>query len=165
MTRVLAIDPSSTCTGWAVLDGLAARQLVQGGLITPDRKAPAPRRIEQILGDLDPLITEFHPDRMVVEVPSGKAGTGSRQGAKSSLTIYGMAAGAVWGWCLGRFPGRVIDVNERAWTAGAGSKQERALGVAALYRHQYKIDSDPKLDLADAIGLGRWYLQQDLKPE
>lgn len=191
--RVLSLDPSSTCTGWAVLEGLAREQLVTGGLIKPghrnaiDPAAPESkvpdlfawygepqlasiRRVVETLGDVGNLIADYEPDRIVVEVPSGKAGTGSKKGAKSSLTTYGMAAGAVWAYCLASAPGRAVAINERMWTArsagtsgasgASGGKQGRAYYHETVYPGIYRSELDPGLDLSDAIGLGRWYLMQ-----
>lgn len=181
--RILSLDPSSTCTGWAVLDDLSAAGLIDGGLIKPgsskyiDPGAPeadrpdlaawyatpelrSSRRMIATLNDIGPLLGEYQPDRVVVEVPSGKAGSGSKRGAKGSLTTYGMAAGAVWAYCLSRLPGKVAAVNERMWTIGQKNKQGRAYRHECLYPGKYRSELDKGLDLSDAIGLGRWYLTQ-----
>ena len=184
--RVLALDPSSTCTGWAVLDGLERDELIDGGLIKPsaskflDKAAPeakhddllkwysqgplaSSRRMIETLGDVLPLFDEYKPDRVAVEVPSGKAGTGSKWGAKGSLTTYGMAAGAVWAYCLAIQPGKTVAINERMWTVGQTSKQGRAYTHESLYPGRYRANIDPGGDLSDAIGIGRWYLRQRIE--
>ena len=162
MTRVLAIDPSSTCTGWAVLDGLNPADLIDGGLIRPDRGASSLLRIQETVDDVLHLLPEYQPDRLVIEIPSGKAGTGSKRGAKSALAIYGLAVGAVWQGCRAAFSGPVAAVDERTWIHA--SKERRALAIEAYYPGRYRMSTDKGLDLADAIGLGRWYLQQATTP-
>lgn len=181
--RILSIDPSTRCTGWAVLDGLAPCDLVDGGLIKPstskrvDKDSPehetpdlaswyaapelaAARRVIETLGDLSYLLDEFDPKRIVVEIPSGKAGSASKRGAKGSLTTYGMGAGAVWADLRARRPGQVVGITERMWTAGAGNKMKRARSVEYTYPGIYRAELDKGMDLADAIGLGRWYLNR-----
>lgn len=178
--RVLALDPSSTCTGYAVLEGLAPGGLLEGGLMRPgaskrvvgvsdeagvadvaawlgSRELAACRRVVETLCDLRELVERVKPDRVVIEVPSGKVGTGARRGASGSLTTYGMAAGAVWGLCRVMAPGRVVPITERMWTVDAGSKSARVAEVLAVYGGRYEAGADSGMDTADAIGLGRWY--------
>ena len=182
--RVLSLDPSSRCTGWAVLDGLEPDELVDGGLIKPSAsrttKAGSPehqaqdladwyagaelaaaRRILETLEDVAALVPEYQPDRVLVEIPSGKAGTGSKKGAKSSLAVYGLAAGAVWA-CLRSAGAKVVAITERQWTPGS-SKAGRGLTHEALYPGRYMTSVDAGLDLSDAIGMARWYFARSIE--
>ena len=101
--RVLALDPSTTCTGFAVLEGLSRDGLVDGGLIRPSASAracrlhepgwlgeyllredgglAAYRRVVDTIAEVEGLVAEFEPAVVVVEVTSGKVGTGARRGA------------------------------------------------------------------------------------
>lgn len=182
--RVLAIDPSSTCTGYALLRGLGPADLVEVGLIRPSdakaaqavaepsevvrawnscRELSALRRVLTVVADVEAVVAELAGDAavsVVVEIPSGLSGTGSRNGARGSLTTYGLAAGMVYQAARAVAPGRVYGVTERQWTAGAGSKEKRARGVVALYAGRYRVADDDGLDGADAIGLGRWWVRR-----
>lgn len=192
--RILALDPSSSCVGYAVLTGLEPAELIDGGLIKPSQakrvtadlppwlserlRAPSMRAVHgiyAITATIDELIAEHAPATIVVEVPSGKAGTGSRQQrAGGGLTTLGLAAGAVLERCRhaataidAHDPPAVVPVTERQWTSrrsgpGArGPKYQSQAAIAALYRGRYDPAADPGADLADAIALARWWLQRD----
>lgn len=182
--RLLALDPSSSCTGYAVLEGLLPADLVEGGLLKPSAskrvvgcsveagnaalsswmsrgELGAYRRVVETLEDVRGLVARVEPELVVVEVPSGKVGTGARRGAKGSLTTYGMAAGAVWSVCRELLP--TVPVTERVWTADAGSKAKRAALALSVYGRRYDAGQDPGGDTADAIGLGRWYWRRSLE--
>lgn len=176
--NVLAIDPSSRCTGYAVLTGLGRDDLVDAGRLRPSEAAAeidgpawwrvwmaqvplrAYRRMYSMIPDLRDLIVEHRPDWTVVEVPSGLAGSGSRHGAKASLTTYGAAAGLVLGAC-GWFAraDRVVPVTERMWIRNSiREKSARQRAVARLYVGRYRSLADGGADAADAIALARWWL-------
>jgi len=175
--KLLAVDPSSKCVGYAVMTGMEPGELVDGGCLTPsvDRGLlPAYpnwlgvqahlqgvelmhwRRIMSLGVELMRVIDEAKPDAIVIEIPSGKFGTGAKHGGRGSLTTYGLAAGMLSGICR-RHGVPVIPVTERQWTAGQGNKRKRQAVIAAYYR-RYVCNKDPGADVADAIGLGRWWL-------
>ena len=115
MCRILALDPSSSCIGYAVLTGMSPADLLDGGRIKPSqargvtadmpdwlaehwrmRELRAVHGIYSMAYEVETLIAAQDPDQIVVEVPSGKAGTGSRQQrAGGGLTTLGIAA--FWG--------------------------------------------------------------------
>lgn len=174
---VLAIDPSSRCCGYALLAGLEPGELLDAGRIVPSESTAglrptlpalaawlerpellAYRRIVSMLGDLAELVHEHRPAWVLVEMPSGRAGTGSRAGAKSSLSIYGAAAGVIFEALRHEAdPDRVLPVSERIWTAGQGDKGRRQQAIAGFYP-QYDAGRDPGGDVSDAVGLARWWL-------
>lgn len=171
---VLAIDPSSTCTGYALATGLDPAELIEAGRIqASDRRVDGKdavgdwlnrkelasmRRILSIIPDLDDVVNRYHPTQIVVETPSGKCGTGSKHGAKGSLTTYGMAAGVIvhacMRWCPWTFP-----VTERQWTSRSGGKESRQLAIKLLYPNQYDPKRDPGGDVSDAVSLLRWWIE------
>lgn len=177
---ILSLDPSSTCVGYAVLDGLEPNELCAGGLIVPSlaervlanlaetlqhylkrHELIAYRRILSLIPEVEALLDEYRPDVTVVEIPSGKFGTGAKHGARGSLTTYGLAVGMVIQACNAHaHSGVVVPVTERQWTAGLGDKQKRQRAIAAFYRHRYTLKSDAGGDLADAIGLGSWWFTE-----
>jgi Holliday junction resolvasome RuvABC endonuclease subunit len=178
--NILAIDPASQVTGYAVLAGLQPDELLDGGLIraseasglVSDHQAVCAvadhlrlpelkhyRRCRSIIVEVCRLIGEHEPALIAVEIPSGLVGTGARRGASGSLTTYGLAAGMILEACVsacGGDAGRVLPVTERQWTARLGSKRRRQQDIADRYGRRYPTDRDPGGDLADAIGLGRW---------
>lgn len=189
---ILAFDPASYVTGYAVLDwrrdaedaprfdgspllvsagrisvtgskrGMAAHvtQIERSWQLLHAVKPNANRRVAELEAYVMQVIDIFAPTAIVVEIPSGKAGAGSKKGAKSSLAVYGYAAGCVRGWAS-RAGVPVLPIDERTWTQAAGVKKEmRPLTVQGLYPHQYDPDDDDGADMADAILLGRWALQQ-----
>lgn len=173
---ILAFDPSSTCTGYAVLTGLARNQLIGAGrffseykknelpilppwlsthLMQPELKAAW--RVAAMVRDAVDIIHEYKPQRIVVEIPSGRAGKGSKNGAKSSLSVYGMGAGAIWTAANLAAPGIVAPVTELQWTPSRGDKYTAQIGIAALYPN-YDPQKDKGADTSDAIGLARWWI-------
>src|SRR5690606_4445834 len=107
------------------------------------------------------LVERVGPGQVVVEVPSGQAGSATRRrAAAGSLGVMGLAQGAVWATCLALLPGGTVGVDERAWTRGFGvtAKDRRQYRVASLYPSQYRPDADPGGDVSDAIALGLWWL-------
>lgn len=181
---LLALDPSSTCTGYAFITGLEARDLVDAGRVLPNMNIKSlghlseierawlsrselypVRRVESMLPDVAELLTRAGLSCVAVETPSGRIGSGAKAGARGSLTTYGMAAGRFYQFVRDRAPAGVpvLAVTERMWTAGQGGKEKRALTIYALYA-QYRAASeagkDKGGDVADAIGIGRWAWRQ-----
>ena len=179
--RVLALDPGSQVVGYAVLRGLGAEDLQEGGVLRASlarsvlEKAEYPawlkemlyapeltawRRILSLVGEVEDLVMSAIAvgAQIVVEIPSGKIGTGARRGARGALTTYGFAAGCIYQACVSLRHRSVVPVTERQWTRGAGSKQKRQDGIAAFYRGYYDPQTDPGADLADAIELARWWI-------
>lgn len=180
--RILALDPSSTCIGYAEMVGFAPCEQVEvelvaaGRLVPRSERHPANERITDMLGDLTALILEVHPAAIVIEDTSGKVGCRARgRGVNGAgLAVYGKAVGAVWRTA---FETAVADarnrinlgilaatasaapvemVTENEWTEGV-AKVRRASRVAAMFP-EYSAHADPGLDVADAIGIGRYWL-------
>lgn len=151
---LLSLDPSSTCTGYAVFDWRAMR-LIEAGRLRPIQSKSSEARIDQMLNDLDVLFAECKPSVVVIEVPTGRQY--SRKGRQSSLAVWGFAAGAVWasvrGWakvsdCT------ICQVSNVEWTRGR-SKESR-IRRASMYG-EYDSAKDGGGDAADAICLAEWW--------
>lgn len=163
--KIIALDPSSTCVGYAVLTGLQPSDLVDGGLITAKPASlPPVARLRQFAADLELLLRE-HADAglVAIEIPSGHVNHGRNRGSGAGLTVYGMAVGYVLAHveaamvaCMGKET-ILCTAKETDWT-GSQRKTTRATLIAATYRGRYDRRSDPGLDVADAIGLARWVL-------
>ncbi len=189
--RILGLDPGTKRTGYAVIDGLGAADLVDVGVLffsaasmreyaadlatarrpgmarlIRSRDLAAWMRMRVIAGDAINLIEEHAPDAVAIEVPDGRAGTGSRRGAKGALTSYGMSAGWLSGvasmivtrtagrphWC----PSVVVPVPVRLWTRGGGDKTKRIAAIAAMYPSEQWSKLDKGGDARDAIGIARF---------
>ena len=171
--KILTLDVSSTCTGYAVgmvLDGQISRgwsptmtpKLIGGGLIVPDdRKDPPLIRISTMVIHVHAIMVA-HPGvtTIVMEIPSGKVHRRLRR--PSGGPIYGMAVGAVW-WALHQTyqPLPIVTTPDNEWTKGV-RKHKRAETVALEYPQvaEQLRTHDPGHDMADAIGLLLWYCRQ-----
>lgn len=162
--KILALDPSSTCTGYAVMDGPGG--VLDAGLLKGERSGDGSEaRIEAMVGAVRELIGEHTPGVVVIEMPSGKVGSGQRKGASASLTIYGVAAGEIRRAVKMTLPAelagpresRVVSISEREWTRRL-SKKTRQAAIAGLFPgYAAGMGLDGGGDMADAIGLGRWW--------
>lgn len=153
---ILALDPSSTCVGYAVLNG--PRQLLDAGRITPaKRKADANARIRSMAADLRELLGEHVGAAVVVEDTSGKvARHGRARGMNGAgMAIYGKAIGYLVRVVEEATGAEPVMVLENVWTRGVG-KARRARIIAGEFP-AYRMDDDPGGDVADAIGLARWF--------
>jgi hypothetical protein len=166
MKTILAIDPSSSATGWALLD-LAGR-IIEGGIIKPDKLRAEPQfRIKSMAEDFRQLLNEFEPGIILIEITSGKVGINRNKGAGAGLGVYGMAVGYFWAltdcW-FRQLPAEqqgqteVVVVKENDWTRGV-PKEDRIAAFACEFP-AYNPADDPGGDVADAIGLGQWYIRE-----
>ncbi len=158
---ILALDPSSSRTGYALMR--TSGQLVEAGLFKPGKATdPATARIEVMGCELSLLLTAIVVACTVIEISSGKVGK-RHGGGGAGLATYGMAVGYLW--AVASRHGPVVCVPENLWTRGQ-EKKKRQAEIAMAFR-QYKPATDPGGDIADAIGLGRYYLkeQQIRKPK
>ena len=157
IVRVLALDPSSTCIGYALMADV--NDLLEHGRIVPRRvKDQANDRLRVMLEDLLDLLRETRPDRVVIE-DTGTKMHRNRAGGGAGMMVYGKAVGAVWAVCrfLGSAP---VDLIEAAiWTL-AKPKGLRQRELATQFR-DYDPAADPAGDAADAIGLARYWLRRE----
>lgn len=184
---ILSLDPSSKCTGYAWHE--RSGDFVEAGRLTPsvaradlvasmgaagghwrsgvrDGWIRAMSMAEQV-GE---MLWEHPggPSVVVTEVPSGKAGTSSRVqrsgGGLGTLgAVQGMVFQALWSELnQPQMGGRlVIPVDERLWTREmrCTKKAGRPARVEAMVP-RYDPADDPGCDVADAILIGRWWLQK-----
>lgn len=154
----LFIDPSSTATGYAVMN-LVSLELLEGGIIRPKGQEHALGRVLVMRAELLQILQQFEPAEIVVELPLGKQWT-RQQAKKSGMAVWAGAAWALWMVCFewasiraGRTAAHAIGNDD--WTRG-GSKQDRQRLVAALFK-TYGPAKDKGMDLSDAIALGLWW--------
>lgn len=164
--KIIAVDPSSTRTGYAVMQ--PPGKVIEGGYLTPRRCRDEPIVRATAMGrELRDLIAGEHPHDVVVEVTSGKVQARHRGGG-AGLAVYGMAVGLILGAAL---YGQVCCpkhwgthwVYENEWTQGRpkDARRERLRIEYPQYAAAFAADSGG--DLADAIGLGLWWFGERRK--
>jgi hypothetical protein len=151
--KVLFVDPSSSVTGYALMRG--RYDLMEFGRITPEKdKDRAPVRIQYFGRELAAIIADGKPDKVVIEITSGKVARGRHGGAGAGLSIYGMAVGYLWRECVAAGV-EVEPVLENDWTNGV-PKDRRLRHIAAQFP-DYAAFKDEGGDAGDAIALGQWW--------
>lgn len=162
---ILALDPSSTRTGYALMSSATPAGLIDAGLIKPTRsRDTAYERVYAMQAQLDELLcTLTSNDQVVIEVPSGKVHRGRHGGGGAGLATYGLAAGAIVTACWRSSVGYagVQLVSDVAWTRGT-PKGRRAEVLARQFPQVQSIlgsGKDPGHDSIDAIGIAAWYFE------
>lgn len=159
---ILALDPSSTCIGYALFahDGV----LFDAGRIRPpSAKADPLNRAQKMFDDVADLVKNSGTiHAVVVEIPSGKvhrAGRGRGMNG-AGLSTYGMAVGYLIGRLVSRDDvcDRIYPVDCNVWTRG-GSKEGRQSSVKARHK-TYDPAKDSGMDTSDAICLGEWWITE-----
>lgn len=157
---ILAVDPSSKRTGYALMIG---RKIVAAGVLIPKSRDSAVERIRAQCLDLYELIAEHGPGVAVIEITSGRPGTGLARGAGARLGVYGMAVGAMmcalWQHMA---PDAVVTVDEQVWTLGHPKAMRRSRIARQYPRYARAVfggkkEKDRGGDMSDAIGIGLWY--------
>lgn len=130
--RVLGLDPSLTCTGWAVLESLPTRPqgiaVAHGYITPPGADQPMHERIAALLAELDNVFAAHLQDQTAsraglycaIEIPENKARPAGKRGfaSRSIVTLpnLGIPVGACIGFALGRFvPDNVRTVAPSDW--------------------------------------------------
>jgi crossover junction endodeoxyribonuclease RuvC len=149
--RILGIDPGLSLTGYGCVDlaeGNAEPRLVEAGVFRLKAKTSVAFRLDQLYADLNGVIEELKPDRMVVE----KLFSHYKQ--VRTAIIMGHARGVVL--LAGQIHG--LDIDELAVTeikraiAGNGHATKRQVQMAVM--HQCGLAEPPSPpDVADAIAI------------
>lgn len=156
--KLISLDPSSTCVGYAVfVDGV----VIDGGLLKPKSSATdAISRVRQLCMDAMALLDEMQPDRVLIEVPTGKQYS-RKPGRVSALPVWAFAAGAMWelaaSWCRVHPPAACVAISNE-WTRGSSKEARR--DVAATFLKDYDPKKDRGMDLSDAVMMGKWWLSK-----
>jgi hypothetical protein len=150
---LLAIDPSMTACGWALLrDGA----IQNASVVCPDRTESLVIRATVLLNNLDLLLSDIDPDAVVIEIPSGHVGRKRHLGGGAGLTTYGFAVGWI---CHGLADlcerRRLFHITETEWTRGR-SKESRLVDLGLIWPPYRKL-KDAGGDAGDAACLGLWF--------
>ncbi len=160
---VIGIDPSSRATGWAMLTGLNARDLVGWGIILPrPRDGFWLDRVDQMVAAFWLLLEEHEPKTIAIEVPAKHVhGHVAKRGVPSGQLMYAHAAGRIYQVArefTTYFGGNVVPVDT-IWT-GRRSKAANQRLMMGLYPGRYHSKDDTRdCDGADAIGIGRYEIE------
>ncbi len=153
---LLAIDPSSTCTGYAVMSDCMT--ILDAGLLKPDKtRDPAIIRIVAMNRSLGRVLREYRPDQIVIETPNAHT-AGRIAGRVMGNAIYGFAAGVMFHTCVISNK-NTEPVDAQLWTRGV-PKLKRQQNVCVAFPKRYSPETDRGGDIADAIGLGVWWFRQ-----
>jgi Holliday junction resolvasome RuvABC endonuclease subunit len=164
--KLVSIDPSSTCTGYAVLDRSKSLKLVEAGRLRGKKDQDAIGRMFAMREQLLEVLSEFAPQVVIIEMVTEKQHT-REPGKKSGLPIWGEAAGLLCGAAMEHADlvnaslveashCTIYPISNIAWTRGK-NKDERQMLVLAMFPHQYNADSDSGQDMSDAIAMAIWY--------
>ena len=166
--KILALDPSSTRTGYAVMTG--AESVEEAGYLRPSRTRDKPEaRIDAMCDDLGELLETHKPQRAVIEVPSGRPGKGAKRGATGQLATYGVAVGELRRVCKDMLPALqtgswsaplVKSVTEREWTHGRTQASRRRWAASVWPAYRESMAKDSGADVADALLIGEWWFNQ-----
>lgn len=165
---ILALDPSSTRTGWA---WFSAGTLREAGYMTGAKRSdPAIARIAAMDEQVRELVEQIRPRVVVVEITSGHV-QARHKGGGAGLATYGMAVGAL---AIGASRSMVelvlraydipslygvYTVAENEWTRSRNKRvRQRAL---AARTPGYDASKDAGADAGDAIQIGEWYLERE----
>jgi len=157
----LALDPSSTCTGYAVVEQRGSKLVMkEAGVFKVKQRDGAVDRVMAMRADLLEILYEVNPDIVLVEIPLDKQYT--RQKVKvSGMAVWAGAAWALWmvalDWSERTKAGRctVVPVSNTLWTKGT-SKCDRQLLAEAMFPNA-DFSSDTGNDASDAASLAIWY--------
>ncbi|MFA5430655.1 MAG: hypothetical protein WC329_05815 [Candidatus Omnitrophota bacterium] len=152
---ILAIDPSSTAIGWAVLDD---RTISESGIEKP-KGDTREEKIISICKIADRLFTKYRTDYAAIEIPA--VHTHGRIAKAQGQAIYGMAVGIIIGCAYGiGWPEYTLLFLDPSWK---NRQPKEAFAVKAkVYKPNYDRMKDKGFDEADAICLAH-YAAQTLK--
>lgn len=152
--RLIAIDPSSTTTGWAVFhDG----SLLAFGAVKRHKDAADPWIGSlEMAGQLVRPLKDYLPDKAIIEIPRV---VGKMPG--SSVTTYAAAVGMVYATAchhVGMLGVSIVSPAE--WMRHTTrDKKARQRQVAAQFG-RYDPATDRGMDVSDAIAIGQWFIAE-----
>ena len=157
--KILGIDPSISRTGWAIVDG--AGGLGDFGVFASSAaKGTTADRTTVLCRNVIKLALSQCPDVIVVEVPSRHVWRRVAASGGAGLAIYGFAAGAVYATLQGDLAAtwEMAEAVAGKWN-GNEKKATRQQAMKAMFP-SYRDTKDPGGDIADAIGLGLWWVNE-----
>ena len=151
ITKLLALDTSTTCTGYAVyLQGA----YVSSGLIK-EKDKDANTRLDHMIADIYRTIKEVEPDIIVLE---NEVIGGSRVTVMLSKLV-----GAIRGWAVGHGIS-YYELDPAQWRSligvqAPGIKREEYKAIVQKYVIENIVDKKfEKDDESDAVAIGQAYI-------
>ena len=138
-------------------------KVIEHGILRAKQALPAYARIQCMCADLLCLLKEFKPPIVVIEVMIERQHTRKNE-RTTSLAVCATAMGAMWGVAMvacAEWSGQVAPVSNTTWTRGS-SKADRAIRAKILCP-EYDAEKDKGFDRADAITLGDYFRQRQIK--
>lgn len=155
--KLLAFDPSSSCTGWALglRDGRDL-QVCQADLLRPPSAYVGWLRVRWMASAARTVIAQCKPDQIIIEVADGKVRKGK---AGAGLSVYGAAVGAIDNECTRA--AFTVAVTPGDWV-GNFPKSKRPIRAVMLWPGYAAVASKDKVgkDIADAVCLLDYFVQQ-----
>jgi crossover junction endodeoxyribonuclease RuvC len=150
--RVLGVDPGSSATGWAVVEGAGNRQqLIASGVIRP-RGADRAARLADLHRRLCEVLDRTTPDSAAVETPftgrNPRSALALAEARGSVLAALGAAGIAVE-------PYTPASVKSAVVGTGAAEKGQVMYMVVRLLA----LDREPPSDAADAMAVALTHLR------
>ena len=153
---LLAVKPSSPCTGYAVFED--AGSLVEFGRCTHKPGVTCNDRAAITALHLRHVCKERHISQAVIQTYSGRVRSRIKGAALPVRQADIFATGWLYGElrrCLGR---AVDDVTEKVWTAKLTKRDW--IRIAAQRFKLCRCDDEIASEAADAIGIGLWWFEQ-----
>ena len=163
--RLLALDPSTRCTGYAVLAHVGAgTALLDAGRLLPAKLAKPPlERMADMCDEISAIFREHEPiTAAVIETAPGSPFLRRRRGHTNLLT-YATGVGMMLREVqvrLGR--GATFNVSAGTWARKSKAHRQR---VVAMSFPAYDAAADPGMDVSDAIALGLWFIAEQAAQE
>jgi hypothetical protein len=155
--KIIAFDPSSTCTGWALFECLSdyhGGRLLQCGDFAPGKKPTDDPEIDQLWHWSTGLLARHRPEEAVLEKANLPV---KKEMNRTYFAKYCYAVAVVWlaaDLCCG--PHRVTAVLPTAWKGRSG-KGVTLAAANMIYRQEFSAGDD---NIADAVMLGDWFLDR-----
>lgn len=156
---LLAIDPSMTMTGYAVLDG--PRRIVEAGVFRPRGKGQVTRLASMML-DARSLFVVHDVQDVVVELP-GTYHIAAKQGRRSAVNLpwYGVAVGSFLFGIMDHAHGVSVSQWAAKFPKGDRDKANRVALVKSLFPGVELGAKSVAGNVADAILMGVWWLERN----
>jgi len=140
--KILAIDPSSTSTGWALFEN---KELKEYGVVTSSSKDLIGKITDMIYSLNDLLFTD--PNKIIIETNVSCYAKNIKR-----INLYQFVAGSIAGYYITRYGNNVELINVKDWK-GKMSEDIVCYNAKMVYN-----PNTINKDALTAIWLGHWYI-------
>lgn len=155
--RTIFIDPSTTCTGWAIADAdNIDAQFIESGFIKPNGEWM--QRAFVTVRALSAVILKFNVDEAVIEIPQIQGGASAANNSGSVLKMA-YTAGMIYWMCLSECHGRkALPFTPMQWKKNVPKPRTWRRFSVHWGRDIPRVE-----DEADACALMDWWLRRKQK--